>query len=81
MERKIVEMIEKRIAEYENHETGGHGEADTPKADSYARVIKFTFAEANWMVNRIKMLVIRKNDLQQQIDYEEEDRYGRVDSV
>jgi len=81
MERKIVELIESRIAEHENAETGAAGEVDTPKADSYARVIKFTFAEANWMVNRIKMLVIRKNDLQEQIDYENEDRYGRVDSV
>tara|TARA_R100000988_G_C3907819_1_gene120498 strand:- start:224 stop:469 length:246 start_codon:yes stop_codon:yes gene_type:complete len=81
MERKIIELIEKRIEEYENAETGAHGEVDTPRADSYARVIKFTFSEANWMVNRIKMLVIRKNDLQEQLDYDNEDQYGRVDSV
>lgn len=81
MERKIVELIEQRIQEYENAEMGAHGEADTPKPESYARVIKFTFSEANWLVNRIKMLVIRKNDLQEQLDYENEDQYGRIDSV
>tara|TARA_R110000751_G_scaffold68969_3_gene140285 strand:+ start:1646 stop:1891 length:246 start_codon:yes stop_codon:yes gene_type:complete len=81
MERKIVEVMERRITEYENDETGANGEVDTPNPDSYARVIKFTFAEANWIVNRIKMLVIKSEDLQERVDYEEQDRFGRVDSV
>jgi hypothetical protein len=81
MERKIVELMERRIADHENNETGANGEVDTPKPDSYARVIKFTFAEANWIVNRIKMMVIKSEDLQERVDYEEQDRFGRVDSV
>jgi hypothetical protein len=74
MERKIVELMEKRITEYEKAEA-------TEFPDSYARVIKFTFSEANWIVSRIKMLVIKSEDLQEKVDYEEQDRFGRVDST
>ena len=81
MENKLLELMEKRIQEYENAEMGAVGEVDTPRPDSHARVIKFTFSEANVILSRMKMMVIRNQDLQEQIDYENEDQYGRIDSV
>lgn len=81
MENKLIQLMEKRIQEYENAEMGAEGEADTPRPDSHARVIKFTFSEANVILSRMKMMAIRNQDLQEQIDYDNEDRYGRVDSV
>ena len=81
MENKLIQLMEKRIQEYENAEMGAVGEVDTPRPDSHARVIKFTFSEANVILSRMKMMVIRNQDLQEQIDYENEDRCGRVDSA
>ena len=81
MENKLLELMEKRIQEYENAEMGAVGEVDTPRPDSHARVIKFTFSEANVILSRMKMMVIRNQDLQEQLDYDNEDQYGRVDSV
>ena len=81
MEHRLIQLIQSRIQEHENAEMGAEGEVNTPRPDSHARVIKFTFSEANVILSRMKMMVIRNQDLQEQIDYDNEDRYGRVDSV
>jgi hypothetical protein len=81
MEHRLIELVQKRIQEYENAEMGADGEVNTPRPESHARVIKFTFSEANVILSRMKMMAIRNQDLQEQIDYENEDQYGRVDSV
>ena len=81
MDGRLIQLVQERIQEYENAEMGAAGEVNTPPPDSHARVIKFTFSEANVLLSRIKMMAIRKQELQEQIDYENEDRYGRVDSV
>jgi len=74
MQHQLIQLIEERIREFEKAEA-------TELPDSHARVIKFTFSEANVILNRMKMMVIRNEDLQERIDYENEDQYGRVDSV
>lgn len=81
MDGRLIQLVQERIQEYENAEMGAAGEVDTPRPDSHARVIKFTFSEANVLLSRIKMMAIRNQELQEQFDYENEDRYGRVDSV